>query len=197
MTFYGGYILMDACIISFNLNCIMQFKQFYKKATKISSRKKCYYFWWSTWLFSWVFTWLNDIVILGPLARHVMLRIAHAPGISGTFSPPSTPKEMLVSDPGMHYGACITHVPWCMSGLLTRSGGENVPSIPGACTTRTFTYLTIAQKVQTCQIGTETTSRVFKKMKKLKLVTRCAMNIKSIVFRKRHAQDHSQLFISI
>ena len=41
---------MDSRMISFNLNCIMQLKQFYNIATKISSRKKCYYFWWSTWL---------------------------------------------------------------------------------------------------------------------------------------------------
>ena len=39
----------------------------------------------------------------------------------------------LVSDPGMHYSTCIIHVPWCMSGSLTRGGGENVPDIPGAC----------------------------------------------------------------
>ena len=31
----------------------------------------------------------------------------------------------------MHYGTCVTHVPWCMSGSLTRSGRENVRSIPG------------------------------------------------------------------
>ena len=43
-------IIVDSCIISFNLNCIMQLKQFYNIATKVSSRKKCYYFWWSTWL---------------------------------------------------------------------------------------------------------------------------------------------------
>ena len=49
MTYYG-YIIVDLCIISFNLNCIMQLKQFYTIATKVSSRKKCYYFWWSTWL---------------------------------------------------------------------------------------------------------------------------------------------------
>ena len=30
----------------------MQFKKFYNIATKVSSRKKCYYFWWSTWLLS-------------------------------------------------------------------------------------------------------------------------------------------------
>ena len=50
-------------------------------------------------------------------------------------------RKPLVSDPGMHHGTCVTHVPWCMSGLLTRGGGENVPGIPGACATRNFTYL--------------------------------------------------------
>ena len=42
-------------------------------------------------------------------------------------------RKPLVSDPGMHHGTCVTHVPWCMSGLRTRGGGENVPGIPGAC----------------------------------------------------------------
>ena len=42
-------------------------------------------------------------------------------------------RKSLVSDPGMHHGTCVTHVPWCMSGSLTRGGGENVPGIPGAC----------------------------------------------------------------
>ena len=32
----------------------------------------------------------------------------------GTFSP--SPR---VSDPDMHPGTCVTHVPWCMSGSLT------------------------------------------------------------------------------
>ena len=41
----------------------------------------------------------------------------------------------------MHHGTCVTHVPWCMSGSLNRGGGENVPRIPGACTTRNITYL--------------------------------------------------------
>ena len=50
-------------------------------------------------------------------------------------------RKPLVSDPGMHHGTCITHVPWCIPGLLTRGGGENVPGIPGACATRNFTYL--------------------------------------------------------
>ena len=50
----------------------------------------------------------------GPLARYVKFRVAHAPGMPGTFSPPP-----LVSDPDMHHGTGVTHVPWCMSGSLT------------------------------------------------------------------------------
>ena len=51
-------------------------------------------------------------------------------------------RKTLVSDPSMHHGTCVTHVPWCMSGSLTRGDGENFPGIPGACATRHFTYLT-------------------------------------------------------
>ena len=37
----------------------------------------------------------------------------------------------LVSDPGMHHGTCVTHVPWCMSGSLTRGGGKKTfPAFP-------------------------------------------------------------------
>ena len=50
-------------------------------------------------------------------------------------------RKQLISDPGMHHGTCVTHVPWCLSGSLTRGGRENVPGIPGACATRNFTYL--------------------------------------------------------
>ena len=42
-------------------------------------------------------------------------------------------RKPLVSDPGMHHGTCVTHVPWCMSGSLNCGDGENVPGIPGAC----------------------------------------------------------------
>ena len=77
----------------------------------------------------------------GPLTRYVKFRVAHAPGIPGTFSPPPR-----VSDPDMHHGTCVTHVPWCMLGSLT-SGflwsrwWASVPGIPSACATRNFTYL--------------------------------------------------------
>ena len=50
----------------------------------------------------------------GPLARHVKLRVAHAPGMPGTFS--SQPR---FSYPDMHHGSCVTHLPWCIPGSLT------------------------------------------------------------------------------
>ena len=50
-------------------------------------------------------------------------------------------RKTLVSEPDMHHGTCVTHVPWCMSGSLTHGGGEIVPGIPGACATSIFTYL--------------------------------------------------------
>ena len=47
-----------------------------------------------------------------PITRYVKLRVAHAPGMPGTFSPPPR-----VRDPGMHHTTCVTaHVPWCMPG---------------------------------------------------------------------------------
>ena len=50
----------------------------------------------------------------GPLPRYVKLRVAHAPGMPVTFSLPP-----WVSDPDMHHGTCVTHVPWCIPGSLT------------------------------------------------------------------------------
>ena len=50
----------------------------------------------------------------GLLDRYIKSQVAHAPGMSRTFSPPPR-----VSDPDMHHGTCVTHVPWCMPGLLT------------------------------------------------------------------------------
>ena len=48
------------------------------------------------------------------ITRYVKLRLAHTPGMPGTFSPPPR-----ASDPDMHHGTCVTHVPWCMPGSLT------------------------------------------------------------------------------
>ena len=77
----------------------------------------------------------------GPLIRYAKLRVAHAPGMSETFSP-----SARVRDPDMHRGTCMTHVPWCLPGSLTsgflwsRWRGK-VPGIPGAFVTRNFTYM--------------------------------------------------------
>ena len=52
-------------------------------------------------------------------------------GMPGTFSP--LPR---VSDPDMHHGTCVTHVPWCMPGSLTsgflwsRPRGKTFPAFP-------------------------------------------------------------------
>ena len=49
----------------------------------------------------------------------------------GTFSP-----SPQVSDPVMHHGTCVTHVPWCMPGSLTsgflrnRRPGKTFPAFP-------------------------------------------------------------------
>ena len=77
----------------------------------------------------------------GSPTRYVKLWVSHAPGMPGIF-----PLPPWVSDPDMHHGAYVTHVPWCMIGSQTSgsfefSGRENVPGIPGTCTTRKFTNL--------------------------------------------------------
>ena len=75
------------------------------------------------------------------LDRYVTLRVAHAPGMPGTFSPPPR-----VSGPNMQHGTCATQVPWCMPGSLTsgflwsRWRGKHSRH-SGACATRYFTYL--------------------------------------------------------
>ena len=60
-------------------------------------------------------------------------------------------REPLVSDPDMHHGTCVTHVPWCMPGSLNRSRGENVVGISGACGTRNFMYLVRGPRWQKCR----------------------------------------------
>ena len=49
----------------------------------------------------------------GPHTRYVKLGVTHALGMPGTFSPPP-----WVSDPDIHHGTCMTHVPWCIPGSL-------------------------------------------------------------------------------
>ena len=70
----------------------------------------------------------------GPLTIYGKLRVVHAPEMAGTFPRHWLQRKPLVSDSSMHYGTCVTHVPWCMSGALTCGGRENVPGIPLAHT---------------------------------------------------------------
>ena len=68
-----------------------------------------------------------------PWASYQIRKIAaaHAPGMPETSCPP--PQE---SDPDMHHGTCVTHVPWCMLGSLTsgffwsRRVGKTFPTFP-------------------------------------------------------------------
>ena len=74
--------------------------------------------------------------INAPWASYQIRKIAGCAcaGNAGNVSPRRQfQRKPLVSDPGMHHGTCVTHVPWCMSGSLTCDDGENVPGIPGAC----------------------------------------------------------------
>ena len=77
----------------------------------------------------------------GPLARYEYCGLRMRRECRERFSRHRLQRKPQVSDPDMHHGTCVTHVPWCMSGSLTSGGGENVPGIPGACATCNFTYL--------------------------------------------------------
>ena len=46
-------------------------------------------------------------------------------GNAGNVSPRRRfQRKSPVSDPGMHHGTCVTHVPWCMSGSFTCGEGK-------------------------------------------------------------------------
>ena len=39
-------------------------------------------------------------------------------------------RKPKVSDPDMHYGTCVTRVPWCVSGSLSCGDGKTFPAFP-------------------------------------------------------------------
>ena len=98
------------------------------------------WYWSSLWI-CFIYQHISIIASHGRLTRYVKSLVVHAPGMPERFPRHRLQRKPLVSDLNMHHGTCVAHVPWCISGSLTRGGGENVPSIPGACTTRYFTYL--------------------------------------------------------
>ena len=72
--------------------------------------------------------------IHGPLTRYVKLRVTHVPRMPGTFSPPPTNETAIYRS--RHASRHVRDTRAVMHG------GENAPGIPGACATRSFTYLT-------------------------------------------------------
>ena len=63
-----------------------------------------------------------------PWASYQMSKIAGCAcaGNAGNVFPTTDIKNKpFVSDPDMHHGTCVTHVPWCMPWSLTRGAGEN------------------------------------------------------------------------
>ena len=69
---------------------------------------------WPHWLLGGEFTVPDNRQRDWPLTWQAKLRIVHAPGMSGTFSPPP-----LVGDTDMHHGTGVTHVRRFMPGSLT------------------------------------------------------------------------------
>ena len=83
---------------------------------------------------------------MGLLADSKIAGCACARNVGNVLPRHRLQRKPLVSDPGMHHGTCVTHVPWCMPGSPTRGDRENVPGIPGACASR---YLCIWQEAHT------------------------------------------------
>ena len=62
-------------MISFNLNCIVQLKQFYNKATKVSSRK-------SATTFGDLPDWLTSARYIAARAKHMSVIVNDVPSIT-------------------------------------------------------------------------------------------------------------------
>ena len=83
----------------------------------------------------------------GPLTRYLYYGLRMRRECRERFPRHRLRRKPIVSDPGVHHGTCVTHVPWCMSESLTRGGRKNVPGIPGTCATHNFTYLARGPRV--------------------------------------------------
>ena len=55
----------------------------------------------------------SRMVSMGLFDRYVKRWFAHVPGMPRTFF-----SSLQVSDPDMHHGTWLMHVPWCMPGSL-------------------------------------------------------------------------------
>ena len=90
----------------------------------------------STWQYTDSTFWEWPGSVNSPWASYQIRKIAGracAGNAGNVFARRRIQRKPRVSDLGMHHGTCVRHMSWCMSGSLTRGGGENVPGIPGAC----------------------------------------------------------------
>ena len=125
LSMYFVHSLMDETAIFFMLNKTRMYKLHHELATLIIGIK-----------YKQRIT-IEHIYHLSPAWASYQIRniagCACAGNAGNVFPRRRFQRKPLVSDPGMHHGTCVTHVPWCMSGSLTCGDGENVPGIPGAC----------------------------------------------------------------
>ena len=76
----------------------------------------------------------------GYLTRYARSRVAYAPGMPGTFSPP--PTKETASFLSWHASRHVRHARAVMhAGIANPRKRGNVPGSPGACANRNFTYL--------------------------------------------------------
>ena len=73
-----------------------------------------------------------------PVARYVILRVAHAPGMPVTFSLPPTSQKPLVSDYGMRHARAVMH-----AGITNPQWRGKSSRHSSACAARNLTYLII------------------------------------------------------
>ena len=92
-------------------------------------------------MYRWLGSYRNSYVLVGLLRDTYNCGLRMRRECRERFPRHGLQIKQLESDPGMHHGTCATYLSWCMSGSPTRCGGENVPAIPGACTTRNFVSL--------------------------------------------------------
>ena len=81
----------------------------------------------------------RDPIVLchGPLARYVNLRVAHAPGVPGTFLPATTGKRPRHASRHARHARAVMHVGIANLRIpLNSVAGENVPGIPEPATLR-------------------------------------------------------------
>ena len=73
---------------------------------------------------------MHTTPVYGPLTRYINYGLLTRRDCRERFPYHRLQRKPLVSEPGMHHGTCVTHVPWCMSESLTRGGGETFLVFP-------------------------------------------------------------------